>query len=185
MAIVSKPDAASKVAGSVRKPTREEVSNLVARLRHRGMTNPMLNEPGQAFEKANPGWKCKWIFSPPDSKDQSDVMLYSSIGFRLVTQDEIPSTVPLPHTQEKGPVRVADVVLMAAPTELFEAIEAEELRIAREDASLPVEEYKRTLAEKSSAGKVKGMALGDVEFTTSDVQANLERLSAAAEAEGT
>lgn len=175
-------DVAVAVAPEYRKPTKEEIKGIVARLRHRGFTNPMYNDPAQAFEKANPGWKTIWEYSPPDSKDQHEVMVRASLGYRLVKEHEIPAGFTLPHTTKDGPVRVADMVLMAAPEELHNAIYAEAAKIAYEDSNLPLEEYKRSLEEKGTTPGVKGQALGDVQFASESIQVDLGKLSGGAEA---
>lgn len=171
------------VPGEYRQPTEAEMKKVIARLRHRGYTNPLFDEVGQAFEKANPGWKTVWEYSPPDSKNQQEVMVRASLGYRIVYQREIPTGHTLPHTQEGGPVRVADAILMAAPAVLHAAIEADAARVAHEDANLPLESYKQALREKSSAGSVKGQALGDIKFSSSSVDVDLERLTSAQESE--
>lgn len=176
-------DHAVAVVPDYRKPTKDEIKQIVARLRHRGFTNPMYNDPAKAFEKANPGWMTIWEYSPPDSKDQHEVMVRASLGYRLVKENEIPAGFTLPHTAKDGPVRVADMVLMTAPEELHKAIYAEAAKVAFEDSNLPLEEYKRSLEEKGSTGQMKGQALGDVQFASESINVDLGKLSRGAEAE--
>lgn len=162
-------------AAEPRKLTEEEIKVLVTRLRHRGRVNPMFDDVSMAFERKNPHLGVKWEYAPPDSQDQFDVQTAEMAGYRTVMVSEIPEGVPTPHTQSSGPVRVADLILMAAPKELHEAYLAEDAKNAREASSLPKQEasFKGTLQSKGTTKEGKGSAYGGIKGSTEVVSVDL------------
>jgi hypothetical protein len=108
-------------------------------VRERGMLNAMLDHPAAMFLKSHPDMMVKWEHSPP-SGDMSMVTMREAQGFRIVNAEELSGNTE--SSQKVGPVRRGDLVLMAAPKEVYEAILAADAEAADLDYRTPELTYK-------------------------------------------
>lgn len=129
-----KPTATVTESGKLEAP-------FFAAVRERGMLNAMLEIPAKQYEKDNPGMKCRWEYSPPGG-DNTMVIAREAMGFKVVDAGEISGT---DSSQTSGPVRRGDLVLMAGPEELLQAIADEDARRAEDDRQLPEVTFRQNL----------------------------------------
>lgn len=114
-------------------------SNFFAAVRARGILNTMLDEPVRKFEASNPGWRARWEYCPP-SGDKTLIVAREGMGFRIVDAKELGEATP--SGQKEGPIRVGDLILMAAESHIVAAIEMDDAKAAFEDYKLPEESYR-------------------------------------------
>lgn len=146
-------------------------ANFFAAVRSRGVLNTMLDGPARRFESANPGLKTRWELAPP-SGDMTFVVAREAMGFRIVHYEELPDLTQT-EQDKKGPVRVGDLILMAAPADLVAEILAEDARMAFEDWKLPEASYRehlKTLRVRLKGGDEDGPEpVGKVKVTSETV----------------
>jgi hypothetical protein len=158
------------------------VRALVTRLRHRGEVTALLDGTARAFAEKHPELGVKWVWAPSD-RANADVVAAKAYGYREVMVSELPPGVGTPHSLESGPVRVGDLILMAAPREVHEAIMEEDARVAAEEANLPVQEYLEYLKSIRPAG-VPGRPTGGIKQSVEYVGVDFNAIRAAQEQGG-
>lgn len=114
-------------------------AQFFAAVRARGILNSMLDGPALAYEKQNPGFRARWEYNPPGG-DKMMIVAREGIGFHIVDAKELGEKTE--SEQKYGPIKVGDLILMAAPEHIVAAIEMEDARAAYEDFKLPVQAYK-------------------------------------------
>jgi hypothetical protein len=154
---------------------KKEHSEFFAAVRARGILNHMLDGPVKKFEEAHPGMKARWEYFPSsiprtiehstaDYGEATFVVAREGLGFHVVDASELGESSD--SEQKKGPVRVGDLILMAAPTEIVLAIEESDARAAMEDFKLPVEGYRDYLrgikAKLPDGSEQRAEPVGDV-----------------------
>lgn len=147
-------------------------STFFAAVRERGMNNALLDEPAQAYMRNHPGMRAKWEFCPP-SGDNSLVIAREMQGFKLIDAGEIPGTA---SSQKSGVVRRGDLVLMAAPEDIYNLIQETDAKSALEDLKLPETSYRDALESnqvQTSAGPDHARPTGQITRTTEVVQPKL------------
>jgi hypothetical protein len=117
-------------------------AEFFAAVRARGVLNTMLDGPALAFEANNPGWRTRWEYAPPNG-DPTFVVAREAMGFRTVDAAEIGEKTA--SEQKSGVVRRGDLILLAAPEHIVNAIEMEDARVAYEDWKLPETSYREHL----------------------------------------
>lgn len=142
---------------------RKKHSNFFAAVRARGILNHMLDGPIKAFDDANPGFKSRWEYCPA-SGDKTFIVAREGLGFHVVDAKELGDKTE--SEQKEGPIKVGDLILMAAPDYIVAAIEMEDARAAFEDFKLPEETYRehiRDIKAKLHDGSYKAAeAVGDI-----------------------
>ena len=136
--------------------TTKAQAGFFAAVRQRGMLNAMLDGPAEAFEANNPGFKCRWEFSPKNG-DKTMVTAREAVGFHLADASQLGEGTD--SAQKSGAIQRGDLVLMYAPKELVDMIAAEDARAAHEDHKLPETTYRehvRGIKAKLSDGTVVG-----------------------------
>lgn len=140
------------------EPTADDTrkrAQFFAAVRARGILNSMLDGPARLYEEANPGFRARWEYNPP-SGDKMMIVAREGIGFHIVDAKELGSKTE--SEQKEGPIKVGDLILMAAPEHVVAAIEMEDARAAYEDFKLPVQSYKdhiRGIKAKLHDGTIK------------------------------
>jgi hypothetical protein len=146
--------------------TEKRKGDFFTGVRERGLLNTMLDEPAQKFEALHPELKAKWEHSPA-SGDTSMVVYREAQGFRLVDAGELGPVTE--SGQKSGPVRRGDLVLMAAPREVYEAILAADAEAADLDYRTPELTYKehmRGLQVRLNSGEIRrGKGFGEIRRT--------------------
>lgn len=125
-------------------PSGKAQSDFFTAVRERGLLNTMLEAPAAAYEKSNPGMKCKWERWPKDG-DSTMVTAREGQGYQLVEYSHIPGTATSP---KQGVVRVGDMVLMAANETIHQMIQDADAQAARDDVKLPERAYRENLESK-------------------------------------
>ena len=144
-------------------------SNFFAAVRERGMNNALLDEPAQMYMKNHPEMKAKWEYCPPNG-DNSLVIAREMQGFKLIDASEIPGTA---SSQKSGVVRRGDLVLMAAPKEIYSLIQEADAKSALEDLRLPETSYRDALESnkvQTSSGPDYARPVGQITRTTEVIQ---------------
>lgn len=117
--------------------------------------------------------KCRWTYAPPNG-DLTMITAYESYGYKVVDWGELPGTE---SSKTSGPVRCGDLVLMAAPARIHQAILDEDARRAEEDLKLPERTYRENVEELSVRRRdgvlEKGKPVGNVRRTEQLVKTNL------------
>lgn len=142
-------------------PSGKGKSDFFAAVRQRGMNNALLDEPGQAYEREHPGMKCKWEYLPPNG-DNSLVIAREMQGYKIVDAGEFTGTE---SSQKSGPIKRGDLVLMAAPEEVHQAILDADARAAIEDLRAPETAYRDALDQKkvnTSSGPQTAKPVGQI-----------------------
>jgi len=137
--------------------TDKKKAEFFAAVRARGVLNTMLDAPALAFEQKNPGWRARWEWAPSNG-DNTFVVAREALGFRVVDAAEIGEKTA--SEQRTGPIRRGDLILMAAPAHIMDAIEEEDARRAYEDWKLPETSYRehiRTIKARLRDGSEKGV----------------------------
>lgn len=144
-------------------------SDFFTGVRERGLLNTMLDEPAMKFEQLHPDLKAKWEHSP-SSGDTSMVVYREAQGFRLVDASELGPVTE--SAQREGPIRRGDLVLMAAPREVYEAILAADAEAADLDYRQPELTYKehmKNLQVRLQSGEVRhGKGFGEIRRTVEE-----------------
>lgn len=135
-------------------------------VRERGLLNSMLDEPAHAFMQAHPDMMCKWEFSPT-SGDNSMVTYREAQGFRLVDASELGTVTQ--SSQKTGPLRRGDLVLMAAPQDVYQSILDADAEAADLDYKVPETAYKdhmNNLKVRLASGEERrGKGFGEIRRT--------------------
>lgn len=149
--------------GSPVDKLRKKHSNFFAAVRARGILNHMLDGPIKAYEDNNPGWKARWEYCPA-SGDKTFIVAREGLGFHIVDSKELGDKTE--SEQKEGPIKVGDLILMAAEDYIVAAIEMEDARAAFEDFKLPEESYREHISSikaKLHDGSYKSVEpIGDV-----------------------
>jgi hypothetical protein len=144
-------------------------SSFFAAVRERGMNNALLDEPAQSYMKNHPEMRAKWEYCPPNG-DNSLVIAREMQGFKLIDASEIPGTA---SSQKTGVVRRGDLVLMAAPSDIYDLIQETDAKAALEDLRLPETSYRDALESnkvQTSAGPDYARPTGQITRTVEVVQ---------------
>jgi len=99
---------------------KKKHSAFFAAVRARGILNHMLDGPAKAFDDSNPGFKARWEYCPA-SGDKTFIVAREGLGFHIVDASELGDKTT--SEQKEGPVKVGDLILMAAPDYVVAAIE--------------------------------------------------------------
>lgn len=168
------PDNVAQAAG-VRDEDKEErvrkQTSFFVGVRKRGLLNQMLDGPAAKFEELHPDMRVRWEFAPPTGTpamasvgDNTFVAAREAMGYRVVDASELGDVTA--HQQKSGPVRCGDLVMMAAPREIHEALMQEDAEAAEADLRLPETTYRdhiESLAVQTKSGDViRGRAIGGV-----------------------
>lgn len=144
-------------------------SDFFAAVRKRGLLNSMMTQPEEQYKELHPDEEVRWEFSPPNG-DQTFVTAREGMGFHVVQASELPQGT-MGH--KTGPVRVGDMVLMAAPRELTQLIKSMDDKAALEDLRLPETTYRDAVNAKkvptSSGEKIGATPIGQVLVNTETV----------------
>lgn len=141
---------------------KKKHSTFFAAVRARGILNHMLDGPAKAFDDNNPGFKSRWEYCAAGG-DKTFIVAREGLGFHVVDAAELGDKTD--SEQKEGPVRVGDLILMAAPDYVVAAIEMEDARAAFEDFKLPEESYRQHL--RSIKAKLHDGSFKEVEPTGS------------------
>lgn len=151
---------------------KKKHANFFAAVRARGILNHMLDGPAKAFDDSNPGFKARWEYCPA-SGDKTFIVAREGLGFHVVDAKELGDKTE--SEQKEGPIKVGDLILMAAPDYIVAAIEMEDARAAYEDFKLPQESYRQhinNIGAKLSDGSRKTLeATGEVRIHQEEVSA--------------
>jgi hypothetical protein len=120
----------------------KEKSVFFAAVRKRGVLNAMLEGPALKFEAEHPDMRARWEYCPPGG-DKTWIVAREGMGFKIVDASELGEATPSGQTE--GPVRVGDMILMAAPSHIVEAIDLEDARVAYEDHRTPKATYEESI----------------------------------------
>lgn len=147
----------------------KRTGDVFASVRERGLLNSMLDTPAEAFERANPGMKAKWEYSPP-SGDRTMVTMREAQGYKLADASQLADKTD--SSQKSGEVRRGDLVLMYAPTEVHTAIALADHKAAQDDYRAPERTYKEHLESQQyqlSTGEVRrGRPFGEIKRTVEE-----------------
>lgn len=145
------------------KAEAKRQAKFFAAVRARGVLNHMLDGPVERYEKANPGMRARWEYCDPKG-DTTQIVYREGMGFKLVQMDELGELQPSEKTE--GNIKVGDLILMAAPEYIVDAIEMADAKAAWDDWKLPETSYKENLSGirvKTRSGEVIGPeAVGDL-----------------------
>lgn len=122
--------------------TGKEHSAFFAAVRKRGVLNAMLDNPIAAYEGNNPGMKARWEYAPANG-DKTFIVAREGLGFKLVDASELGQATDSGQTE--GHVKVGDMILMAAPDYIVQAIEMEDAKMAYEDWRTPKSTYEESI----------------------------------------
>jgi hypothetical protein len=96
------------------------------RVRSAGRVSGLLETLAQAYENANSGFSCRWVYSPEHRPELSNVIARKSQGYRNVLISELDSEIASDIAgTDTEIVRIGDAVLMAIPTEVRRELENE------------------------------------------------------------
>lgn len=123
-------------------PADKKHSEFFAAVRKRGVLNAMLDGPVKAFEANNPGMRARWEYCPA-SGDKTLIVAREGYGFKVVDASSLGETTE--SGQREGPVKVGDLILMAAPAHIVDAIDMEDTRAAYEDWRTPQATYEESI----------------------------------------
>jgi hypothetical protein len=147
-------------------------SNFFVAVRARGILNTMLDGPAKAFDQKNPGWRARWEYCPPNG-DKTLIVAREGMGFRVVEVEELGEATA--SGQKTGPIKVGDLILMAGPADLVEAIEEEDAKVAYEDFKLPEEAYREHIrgikARLRDGTEQPTKPIGDIRVRQEDIAA--------------
>lgn len=146
-------------------------SAFFAAVRKRGVLNAMLDEPANKFELHNPGFRARWEYCPANG-DKTFIVAREGLGFRVVDAGELGEATASGQTE--GPVRVGDLILMAAPDHIVDAIDLQDAKMAYEDWKVPQATYEesiRGLKTRLRDGSIKQTEpVGSIRVTTEVAQ---------------
>jgi hypothetical protein len=137
-------------------PSGKARADYFAAVRARGMLNARMDTLSEAFERANPSMKTKWEWYPANG-DNSLVTAREAMGFIVVDAADVPGTE---SSQKSGPIRVGDMVLMAAPADLMDAILALDAEAAEQELRQP----ERVFRESLERNKVRLPSTGEEDY---------------------
>jgi hypothetical protein len=123
--------------------TEKRKGNFFTGVRERGLLNSMLDGPAAAYEQAHPDMRCKWEHAP-SSGDKSMIVYREAQGFKIVDASELSGQTE--SSQKEGPIRRGDLVLMAAPREVVDALLAADAEAADMDYKQPETTYKEHMS---------------------------------------
>lgn len=122
--------------------TGKQHSAFFAAVRKRGVLNTMLDEPAKNFERNNPGFRTRWEYCPVNG-DKTFIIAREGLGFKIVDASELGEKTA--SGQTTGPVRVGDLILMAAPDHIVNAIELQDAQMAYDDWKVPQATYEESI----------------------------------------
>lgn len=137
-----------------------------APVQQEGRLAQILGGPVKRFEELYPGQRCRWEHMP-NKEDMSTVGFREAQGYHIVKAEELnPDTE---SAQRTGPIRRGDLILMAAPVEVHEALLAQDAQAADDDFRTPELTYKEELSRKQYAstdgGTTPGVGFGKIKRT--------------------
>lgn len=142
-------------------------SEFFAAVRKRGVLNAMLDGPALAYEKEHPGMRARWEYCPPGG-DKTFIVAREGLGFVVVDASELGETTE--SEQKSGPIKVGDMILMAAPAHVVQAIEMEDARTAYEDWRTPQSTYEESIrglkVRLKDGSEKETKPVGDIRVTT-------------------
>jgi hypothetical protein len=141
-------------------------SDFYTGVRTRGFLNATLDEIALRFQADHPEQRVKWEHSPV-SGDSSMVTMREAQGLRVVDATELKETTD--SSQKAGPIRRGDLIMMAGPKEVLDALDAADAEAADQDYKLPETTYKEYLEKQQyrlSSGETKpGKGFGEIRRT--------------------
>lgn len=123
-------------------------------VRKRGILNTMLEGPALKFQELNPGWATRWEWYPANG-DTTLVTAREASGYRVVDAEELGETASN-FAQKTGPIRVGDLVLMAAPQEIHDSSLAADALAAEEDLKMPETAFRQNLESNKARSQQFG-----------------------------
>lgn len=120
--------------------------------RSRGRITETLEGLAEQYEEANPGMKCRWVYSPEHKPELSNVISRKAQGYKTVTGELHPNASEMLGLEDSEPVRVGDLILMAVPKEIYEQIRRELEERAQSEAERVNEEFYDEVEKISTAG---------------------------------
>jgi len=168
-------------------PSGKRRAEYFAAVRERGMLNAGLDQVAKAFESENPDMGFRWEFYKPSMDGGTDMVVNrEAMGFRLVDASEIHlSDNPTPSAQKEGPVRRGDLVGMAGPRDVVNALRLSDAQAAHDDLQAPKAAFEENISKTkvaTSDGTLEGpQAFGTIKTKTEEVHKLGERQDLAAD----
>lgn len=132
-----------------------------------GQLGMIMNMPMLRFQELHPEQRCRWEHVP-EKDSMSLVPFREAQGYHVVQAEEL--NPEQASAQKTGPIRKGDLILMAAPKEVHEAILGQDSEAAENDAYMPERTYKEALAAKQyKAGDsqvLPGRPFGEIRRST-------------------
>lgn len=162
-------------------PTGKRRSEYFAAVRERGMLNAGLDMLAKAYESDHPDEAVRWEFYKPSMDGGADMVVNrEAMGFHLVDAGSINlSDNPTPTAQKEGPVRRGDLVMMAGPRDVVNALRLQDAQAAHDDLQAPKQAFEENISKTKaelSDGTVEGpTAFGTIKSKTEIVHKQGER----------
>lgn len=122
------------------------------RTRSRGRVGGTLEHLAMTFEKANPGMKTRWVYSPLHKPELSNVVARKVDGWREVyVRDLLDAQESLGQKPDEV-VRMGDVILMQITEDELMVLKQENIERAEEQAARVQEDHYENIRQVSVPG---------------------------------
>ena len=155
-----------------RKP--EEVYAPKVTVTSRGKISATLEGIAEEFKKLYPDQDCRWVFHSARKPELSNVISRMAEGYSMIEPKEFKGYPVDPFIDEKGQIRVADVILMKIPTGQRTANAQERQRLADSQLSQVKDGFQHAMAS-AREGRHGSESRGGLKFEERDHDLNYEQ----------
>lgn len=144
----------------------------------RGKISQTLQGVADEYRRLNEGRDCRWVYHSATKPELSNVMSRTAEGYSIVKPADLKgSKFPIDgFVDEKGHVRIADVILMGIPAGQRQANLKGRNRLANEQISRVKESFQEAM-EAAKSGKHRAIARGAVKVREQEHDLNYEQPS--------
>lgn len=162
------PDAPVNVKG-VEPPSADEIFVPKVNVSSRGKISQTLQGVADEFRRLNQSMDCRWVYHSATKPELSNVMSRTAEGYTIVKPDDLKgSSFPMdPFIDEKGHVRIADVILMGIPAGQRKVNAEARMRLADDQVRRVKESFQQSM-EATRSGQHRAVARGAVNVREKD-----------------
>ena len=157
-----------------RKPVDDVVYAPKVNVSSAGRISATLEGIAAEFKNLYPDQECRWVFNSVRKPELSNVVSRMTEGYSMIEPSEFKGYPIEPFVDEKGQIRLADVVLMKIPAGQRKVNKEERQRLADAQLNQAKEGFAMSMADVHE-GRHKAAVRGGIKMEERDHDLNYEQ----------
>ena len=154
--------------------SKEQVFTPKVNVSSRGKVSATLEGIADEYRRLYPDMDCRWVFHSARRPELSNVISRMAEGYERIEPSEFKGYPIEPFVDERGDIRVADVVLMKIPAGQRSVNQQERQRLADAQIQRVKDQFEQSM-EQVRSGDHRAMARGAVSVEEREHNLNYEQ----------